>query len=101
MESLVGQANVSVEKFEELEERSGPMTDAVDFLEHYGVRGMRWGVRRQLKKLPSSERGAYLKSKDAKWLAKVEAKPKLSKISKLTSKYAKREIKNLKKDYKK
>lgn len=71
-----------------------------DILEHYGVKGMKWGVRRQLKRLAPSDRGAFLKERDAKWLAKVEANPKLAKVSRLTTKYAKKEMKALREDYK-
>lgn len=71
-----------------------------EFLEHYGTKGMKWGVRRQLKKLSPSKRGAFIKERDAKWLAKVEKDPKLSKVSRLTTRYAKKQTKLLKKDYK-
>lgn len=76
------------------------MTAVDDFLEHYGVKGMKWGVRRALKNMPATERKSYLQNKDARWLAKVEANPKLSKVSRLTTRYAKKQTKLLKKDYK-
>lgn len=43
--------------------------DDTDTLAHYGVKGMRWGVRRDLKKMynsSQSERMAYIKRKDHK-----------------------------------
>lgn len=71
-----------------------------DFLAHYGVKGMRWGVVRQLKGMAPGDRDAFIKTKDAKWLAKVEANPKLSKISRVAARDATRQTKKLKADYK-
>lgn len=76
------------------------MTELDEFLAHYGVKGMRWGVRRSLKKMAPADREAYLKQKDAKWRAKVEADPKLGKISAKASRIAKKETKKLNRDYK-
>lgn len=66
----------------------------------YGVKGMKWGVRRDLQKLAPSERKGYLAQKDAKWLAKVESNPKLAKVSRKAAREARRLTKKLKKDYK-
>lgn len=53
-----------------------------DELAHYGVKGMRWGVRRNLQKLhTSSERKAYLDERDKKWLDKVEKDPKVGRVA--------------------
>lgn len=71
-----------------------------DSLEHYGTKGMKWGVRKKLAKMPAGERGAFLKNKDAKWLEKVEANPKLSKVSRIAARDAKKMTKKLKQDYK-
>lgn len=71
-----------------------------DFLAHYGKRGMKWGVRGDLKKLDAPARASYLKTKDAAWKNKVEANPKLSKVSRIAARDAKRRTKKLKADYK-
>lgn len=71
-----------------------------DFLEHHGIKGMRWGVRRTLQQLHPSERAAYLQQKDAKWLAKVNTNPKLGKISAKAARESKKLTKQLKQDYK-
>ena len=69
-------------------------------IKHYGIKGMKWGVRRALQKMPSSDRAAFLAEKDKKWLAKVEKNPKLDKISRKAAREAKRATKKLKADYK-
>lgn len=66
----------------------------------YGVQGMRWGVRRALTNMPASQRKAYVDAKDAKWKAKVEANPKLAKVSRVAARDARKLTKQLKKDYK-
>lgn len=77
--------------------------DDDNFLEHHGVKGMRWGVRRNLKKLSTEgERQAYLNSRDAKWLAKIENKPKVARVVKRSARRMKREVyPELNKEYKK
>lgn len=67
---------------------------------HYGKKGMKWGVHNTLKKLDAPARAAFLKERDAKWLAKVEADPKLSKVSRIAARGAKKMTKKLKQDYK-
>lgn len=76
------------------------MEDTENYLMHYGVKGMKWGVRRELKKLAPSERQAYVSAKDAKWTEKVNANPKLAKVSRIAARDAKRQTKKLKADYK-
>ena len=87
--SEVAMSQISTETSEKVEE----------FLAHYGVKGMRWGVRRDLKKLRPGDRADYIARKDSKWTAKVEANPKVAKISKMASKDAKRQIKQLNTQY--
>ena len=69
-------------------------------LEHYGTKGMKWGVRRALQKMPAGDRAAFIAAKDAKWEAKVAAKPKLDKISRVAARDAKVQTKKLREDYK-
>lgn len=76
------------------------MDDTEIYLMHYGVKGMRWGVRRELKKLAPSERQSYVTAKDAKWTEKVNQNPKLAKVSRIAARDAKRQTKKLKADYK-
>ena len=75
-------------------------TDVNDFLAHYGVKGMRWGVRRQLQKRSPSERAEYIAKKDEKWLGKVMTKPKYSKVTRMAARDAKKQIKQLNSEYK-
>lgn len=75
-------------------------SDAKKHFEHHGVKGMKWGVRRTLQQLHPSERAGYIAGRDAKWLAKVEANPKLAKISSKAAREAKGLTKKLKQDYK-
>ena len=64
-----------------------------DFIQHYGVKGMRWGVRRDLKKLRTSkEREDYLNEKDKKWIEKVNTKPKIAQVSRRTQARFRREV---------
>ena len=64
-----------------------------NFLEHYGVRGMRWGVKRQLKKLTNSkDRQRFLDEKDKKWIDKVNADPKVSRVAKRAARELKRKV---------
>lgn len=77
------------------------ITETLDAtLAHYGKRGMKWGVRNDLKKLDAPARSSYLKTKDAAWKEKVDANPKLSKVSRIAARDAKRRTKKLKADYK-
>lgn len=98
-----------------------------EVLLHYGVKGMKWGVRnsasrrlnrasnklnsayskglkgsdkRALKKLSSAEaRKKYLDDKDAKWLAKVNNDAKAQKVSKRTARDMRKVGKELKAEY--
>ena len=64
-----------------------------DFIQHYGVKGMKWGVRRDLKKLRTSkEREDYLNEKDKKWIEKVNTKPKIAQVSRRTQARFRREV---------
>lgn len=75
-------------------------SDHEEFLEHYGVKGMRWGVRRELKGIRgASNRTEFLKKRDAAWMDKVSANPKLEKISRMVAKDAKSAIKELNRAY--
>lgn len=69
-------------------------------IKHYGVKGMRWGVRRDAKKLGGAAALAKAKVRDQAWAAKVEANPKLGKVSAKAAREARRLTKKLKKDYK-
>lgn len=51
-----------------------------DELTHYGVKGMRWGVRRNLRKRNASERQEWINSKEAKWKQKIDENPQINKI---------------------
>ena len=54
-----------------------------DEIQHYGVKGMKWGVRRNLKKLsPGKARTDYIKSYDKKWEDKVNKNPKATILEK-------------------
>jgi hypothetical protein len=93
-----------------------------DLILHYGVQGMRWGVRRntkasrkryrsynkgmklldrvRLKKITSSTaRQKYLDDKDSKWLAKVGSDKNIQKVAKTTAKEMKKANKELKKEF--
>ena len=64
-----------------------------DFIQHYGVKGMKWGVRRDLKKLRTSkEREDYLNEKDKQWIEKVNANPKIAQVSRRTQARFRREV---------
>ena len=72
-----------------------------DFIQHYGVKGMKWGVRRDLKKLPTKKaREAYISEKDAGWRAKTEDPKKAIRAAKRASREATRMTKQLNKKYK-
>lgn len=85
-----------------------------EVLTHYGVKGMKWGVRRdaanrkgigmidrsRLKKmLTSKERSDYIDAKDKKWLDKVKDDSKAQKVAKSVAKDMKKVNKELKKEY--
>ncbi len=72
-----------------------------ELLKHYGVKGMRWGVRRELKKLsPGKAREDFIKSYDKKWADKVNKNPKATKVAAMAAKEAKKMTKELNKEYK-
>lgn len=78
-----------------------PRTISDDILMHYGVKGMKWGVRKAYKKLGSSNaREAYVKEIDKKWADKIQANPKTGKIVARATKKSNRDIKQLTKEYK-
>jgi hypothetical protein len=85
-----------------------------DLLLHFGVKGMKWGVRRdaasrkgmklkdrsKLKKMSNSKDGEkYLDERDSKWLEKVKDKTKVQQVAKATAKDMKKINKQLKKEY--
>lgn len=77
------------------------MKELDDILQHYGVKGMRWGVRRDLKKLsPGKAREDYIKSYDKKWTDKVNKNPKATKVASMAAKEAKKMTKELNNQYK-
>lgn len=72
-----------------------------EFLQHHGVKGMKWGVRRNLKKLsPGKARTDYIKSYDKKWEDKVNKNPKATKVAAKAAKEAKKMTKELNNQYK-
>lgn len=72
-----------------------------DFIQHYGVKGMKWGVRRDLKKLPTKKaREAYVAEKDAKWRTKTEDPKKAIRAARRASRDATRMTRKLNKKYK-
>lgn len=72
-----------------------------DFIQHYGTKGMKWGVRKDLKKLPTKKaREAYVAEKDAKWRAKTEDPKKAIRAAKRASRDATRMTRKLNKKYK-
>lgn len=74
----------------------------VDDIEHYGVKGMKWGVRRDLRKSRSmAERDSKIAARDASWRKSVSSTMNFNKITKRATKTAKREIKELNLRYKK
>lgn len=75
-------------------------SDREEFLEHYGIKGMKWGVRRNLKGIRgASNRTAYLEKRDAAWVNKVNTNPKLEKISRMVAKDSKAAVKDLNRAY--
>lgn len=76
------------------------MSEVDEFLAHYGVKGMRWGVMRDLKRLSPADRVTYLAQKDAAWKAKVNADPKLGKIQSKAARLSKKRTKELNQDFK-
>lgn len=71
-----------------------------DELTHYGVKGMRWGVRRNLRKRNASERQEWINSKEAKWKQKIDENPQINKILRRSAREAKKLTKEVKKQYK-
>lgn len=65
----------------------------------YGVKGMKWGVRRDLKAMDASAREGYLKTKESPWLEKANSDKVLKKVSRNAAKEVKREIKALNREY--
>lgn len=90
------------------------MHELDDIIQHYGVKGMKWGVRKsrsyskgmkftdryRLKRITSSEaRKKYIDDKDSKWLSKVSNDVNISKVAKRTAKDMRKINKELKKEY--
>lgn len=73
----------------------------INDIEHYGVKGMKWGVRRDLRKSRSmAERDKKIAARDASWRKSVSSTTDFNKITKRATKTAKREIKQLNLRYK-
>lgn len=66
-----------------------------DELAHYGVRGMRWGVRRNIKRLNSSDSAKIAKAATALAKHKVKAGKEIAKLQKTNSKLQKRHENNV------
>ena len=66
---------------------------------HFGTKGMKWGVRRQLQKTPAGQRETFLQGKDGEWMSKVSKNSKVKKVSRMAARDAKSEIRSLKKAY--
>lgn len=95
------------DRYKKAKENSAEHSDSVkmetdnDVLVHHGVKGMKWGVRRDLKKIRSKdERKAYLKSKDAKWLESTKDPKKAVRASRKSLRTANKLTKKLNKKYK-
>ena len=74
----------------------------IDDIEHYGVKGMKWGVRRNLRKSRSrAERDKKVAAMDAPWRKSVSSRMDFGKITKRATKTAKRDLKQLNLRYQK
>lgn len=74
----------------------------IDDIEHYGVKGMKWGVRRDLRKSRSrAERDKKIAARDAPWRKSVSSRMDFGKITKRATKTAKRDLKQLNLRYQK
>ena len=74
----------------------------IDDIEHYGVKGMKWGVRRDLRKSRSrAERDKKVAAMDAPWRKSVSSRMDFGKITKRATKTAKRDLKQLNLRYQK
>lgn len=60
---------------------------------HYGVKGMRWGVRRNLSKRDSEGRAQYISDKDRKWQAKLSDPKRVNRALKKAEKAQKTSVK--------
>lgn len=76
------------------------METAEEFIQHYGTRGMKWGVRKNIQSRQGAARSEYVEAKDAKWVGKVSANPKISKVTRIAARDAKKQTRKLKKEYK-
>ena len=75
-------------------------TATLDTLKHVGVKGMKWGVRRDLAKLNThSARQKYLDSIDQKWVDKVNSNPKVARITRRTASRMRKINKDVKAEY--
>ncbi len=75
-------------------------TATLDTLKHVGVKGMKWGVRRDLSKLNThSARQKHLDSIDQKWVDKVNSNPKIARITRRTASRMRKINKDVKAEY--
>lgn len=71
------------------------VTTTDDELYHYGVRGMKWGVRRNTKRLGSSDSAQRAKAVDNLKKHRVKASEAIGKLQKSTAKLEKRNENNV------
>jgi len=82
-----------------------------DVLEHFGIMGMHWGIRKDSGMKRSVKRGLskldtgdqyvnYIEEYDQKWLQKLKKNPKLGLIGKRAAREATKQTRKLKKEYK-
>lgn len=73
----------------------------IDDINHYGVKGMKWGVRRDLKRSRSqAEKAEKIKGKDASWRKEVGNLSDFTSITRRATRTAKHDLKQLNLKYK-
>lgn len=69
------------------------------YLAHFGVKGMKWGVRRQLKKIPKGDRAAYLQGKEAGLTANLKDPKKINQFVRTSNRQMRRELRSINSRY--